>query len=90
VLFVGDACHTRFGWQHGVEPGTFSTDRAESRISLDALEALAARHPTLDVRLGHQGHDEERVVRGRTATNAARPHPSARIPTSSERLRNGR
>jgi N-acyl homoserine lactone hydrolase len=62
VLFVGDACHTRFGWQHGVEPGTFSADRAESRISLEALEALAARHPTLDVRLGHQGHDEKPVV----------------------------
>jgi N-acyl homoserine lactone hydrolase len=62
VLFVGDACHTRFGWQHGVEPGTFSADRAESRISLEALEALAVRHPALDVRLGHQGHDGGRVV----------------------------
>jgi glyoxylase-like metal-dependent hydrolase (beta-lactamase superfamily II) len=62
VLFAGDACHTRFGWQHGVEPGSFSADRAESRISLDALEALAARHPALDVRLGHQGHDPGSVV----------------------------
>lgn len=64
VLFAGDACHTRFGWRNGVEPGTFSTDRAASRISLDALEALAARHPALDVRLGHQGHDEGPVVLG--------------------------
>jgi N-acyl homoserine lactone hydrolase len=59
VALVGDACHTRFGWEHGVEPGTFSADLAESKKSLDALEALAARHPALDVRLGHQAREVE-------------------------------
>lgn len=54
VLFTGDACHTEFGWQHGVEPGTFSLDQPRSEISLLALEALKARHPNIDVRLGHQ------------------------------------
>jgi glyoxylase-like metal-dependent hydrolase (beta-lactamase superfamily II) len=54
VLFTGDVCHTRWGWDHGVEPGSFSSDRPRSRASLDALRALASRHPTLDVRLGHQ------------------------------------
>jgi N-acyl homoserine lactone hydrolase len=58
VLFAGDACHTAFGWEHGVEPGTFSADQPESRKSLAALEALAARHPELDVRLGHQPRTE--------------------------------
>jgi glyoxylase-like metal-dependent hydrolase (beta-lactamase superfamily II) len=54
VLLTGDACHTEFGWNHGVEPGTFSSDLPESRKSLASLEALARRHPELDVRLGHQ------------------------------------
>ncbi len=54
VLFTGDACHTTWGWDHGVEPGTFSSDRPKSRASLDRLRALVARHPTIDVRVGHQ------------------------------------
>jgi N-acyl homoserine lactone hydrolase len=59
VLLTGDACHTEFGWNHGVEPGSFSSDLPESRRSLASLEALARRHPELQVRLGHQ----ERHVR---------------------------
>lgn len=58
VALVGDACHTRFGWQHSIEPGTFSADGVQSAVSLVALEALAARHPTLDVRLGHQAREQ--------------------------------
>jgi N-acyl homoserine lactone hydrolase len=54
VLFTGDACHTRWGWEHDVEPGTFSADRAASVPSLAALRALAARHPSMTVHLGHQ------------------------------------
>lgn len=54
VLFTGDACHTGWGWQHGVEPGTFSGDAPRSRHSLAALRALAQRHPGTAVRLGHQ------------------------------------
>jgi N-acyl homoserine lactone hydrolase len=54
VLFTGDACHTVWGWDHDVEPGTYSTDRPRSRASLDRLVALARRHPSIDVRLGHQ------------------------------------
>jgi glyoxylase-like metal-dependent hydrolase (beta-lactamase superfamily II) len=54
VLLTGDACHTVWGWDHGVEPGSFSDDRAESAKSLARLEALAARHPKMAVRLGHQ------------------------------------
>jgi glyoxylase-like metal-dependent hydrolase (beta-lactamase superfamily II) len=54
VLLTGDACHTAWGWKNGVEPGTFSEDIAASAQSLAELRALSARHPQLDVRLGHQ------------------------------------
>jgi glyoxylase-like metal-dependent hydrolase (beta-lactamase superfamily II) len=54
VLFTGDACHTVWGWDHDVEPGSFSDDKPKSRASLDRLEALVSRHPTIDVRFGHQ------------------------------------
>jgi len=54
VLFTGDACHTAWGWEHGVEPGSFSNDRPASAESLRQLRALVARHPRIDVRLGHQ------------------------------------
>jgi glyoxylase-like metal-dependent hydrolase (beta-lactamase superfamily II) len=54
VLLTGDACHTRWGWEHDVEPGTFSSDRPRSRQSLESLRALAERHPALEVRFGHQ------------------------------------
>ena len=54
VLMVGDACHTAWGWEHGVEPGTFSHDRAKSVGSLARLRRFAEKHPRIDVRLGHQ------------------------------------
>jgi glyoxylase-like metal-dependent hydrolase (beta-lactamase superfamily II) len=54
VLLVGDASHTAWGWQHGVEPGSFSDDRAKSAESLARLERFVVRHPAIDVRLGHQ------------------------------------
>jgi glyoxylase-like metal-dependent hydrolase (beta-lactamase superfamily II) len=54
VLFTGDVCHTAWGWQNDVEPGTFSHDQAGNAASLAALRGLAARHPAMKVRLGHQ------------------------------------
>lgn len=54
VLFTGDTSHTRWGWEHDVAPGKFSSDRQRNAASLVALRGLAARHPSLDVRLGHQ------------------------------------
>lgn len=54
VLLVGDACHTRWGWDNGVEPGKFSSDRPRSRQSLDRLRAFAQKHPQMLVKLGHQ------------------------------------
>ena len=54
VLLVGDASHTVWGWEHGVAPGGFSLDRRRSTESLRRLKAFVARHPRIDVRLGHQ------------------------------------
>ena len=54
VLLTGDTCHTRWGWEHGVEPGTYTRDAARNLASLRQLKALVARHPQIQVRLGHQ------------------------------------
>jgi glyoxylase-like metal-dependent hydrolase (beta-lactamase superfamily II) len=54
VLMTGDACHSRWGWENDVEPGAFSADRPTSAVSLAHLRAFVARHPHIDVRLGHQ------------------------------------
>jgi glyoxylase-like metal-dependent hydrolase (beta-lactamase superfamily II) len=54
VLLAGDASHTVWGWEHAVEPGTFSSDQPASAVSLSRLRSLVLRHPKIDVRLGHQ------------------------------------
>ena len=54
VLLTGDACHTRWGWEHGVEPGPLSDDIPASLVSLERLRTLAAEHPNMEVRPGHQ------------------------------------
>ena len=58
-LLVGDTSHTRWGWENGVEPGTFTEDHEQNATSLAALRDLAARHPTLRVHLGHQRLEED-------------------------------
>jgi glyoxylase-like metal-dependent hydrolase (beta-lactamase superfamily II) len=54
VLLTGDTCHTRWGWEHGVEPGSYTFDRESERKNLLALKALSERHPNMIVKLGHQ------------------------------------
>ncbi|MFT3767427.1 MAG: MBL fold metallo-hydrolase [Minicystis sp.] len=54
IMMVGDACHTAWGWEHGVEPGEFSHDKPKSADSLARLQRFVAKHPSIDVRLGHQ------------------------------------
>lgn len=54
VLLTGDASHTRWGWEHGVEPGSYTFDRVRERKSLLALKALSERHPKMIIKLGHQ------------------------------------
>jgi glyoxylase-like metal-dependent hydrolase (beta-lactamase superfamily II) len=53
-LMIGDATHTRWGWENGVEPGTYSADIPLSAISLARLKQLAQDHPELVVHPGHQ------------------------------------
>ncbi len=53
-LFTGDTSHTRWGWDHGVEPGTYSEDNDANAASLAALRALAERLPALTVYVGHE------------------------------------
>jgi glyoxylase-like metal-dependent hydrolase (beta-lactamase superfamily II) len=64
VLMVGDACHTAWGWDHGVEPGNFSKDQPLSAASLATLQSLVKRHPNIDVRLGHQPRGQQIVPSG--------------------------
>jgi N-acyl homoserine lactone hydrolase len=54
VLLTGDTAHTRWGWEHGVEPGSYTADQPMNLRSLLLLKDLAGRHPTMDVRFGHQ------------------------------------
>jgi glyoxylase-like metal-dependent hydrolase (beta-lactamase superfamily II) len=54
VLLTGDTCHTAWGWQNEVEPGSFTGDQKKNADSLRKLRALAAEHPKMSVRLGHQ------------------------------------
>lgn len=54
VLFTGDCSHTRWGWDHGVAPGTYTVDAAANVASLGALRALAERWPGLRVEVGHE------------------------------------
>lgn len=54
VLFTGDTCHTRWGWEHGVPPGSYTTDPAANAASLAALRELSVLAPSLKVYVGHE------------------------------------
>lgn len=54
VLLTGDACITRWGWEHTVEPGDFTADHERNLKNLRSMKNLVARHPGIEVRLGHQ------------------------------------
>ena len=54
VLLTGDTCHTRWGWENTVEPGDFTRDNERNLANLKRLKQLVARHPSIQVRFGHQ------------------------------------
>jgi glyoxylase-like metal-dependent hydrolase (beta-lactamase superfamily II) len=54
ILLTGDTSHTRWGWEHGVEPGDYTRDQASNLRNLMRLKALVAAHPAIEVRFGHQ------------------------------------
>jgi glyoxylase-like metal-dependent hydrolase (beta-lactamase superfamily II) len=53
VLLTGDASHTRWGFEHDVEPGKV-TDRAGARRSLGELRAFVRAYPAVRVVYGHE------------------------------------
>lgn len=57
-LVTGDVSHTRWGWQNGVEPGTFNMDPGRSVTSFHKLKLLERDLPGLVVHLGHQHLDD--------------------------------
>jgi glyoxylase-like metal-dependent hydrolase (beta-lactamase superfamily II) len=54
VLFTGDTASTVWGWEHQVEPGSFTADHAQDSEALAKLHTLVEEYPAIDVRLGHQ------------------------------------
>lgn len=54
VLLTGDTSHTRWGWDHSVEPGAFTHYQERNRQSLLQLKNLVSRHPHITVLVGHQ------------------------------------
>lgn len=57
MLFTGDTSHTLWGWEHGVEPGSYTLDHAQNARSLARLRELADTHD-LTVWVGHETDGE--------------------------------
>ncbi len=53
-LMVGDMSHTAWGWENGVEPGSFSDNQPQSAVSLQNMKRLAALLENVTVHPGHQ------------------------------------
>lgn len=53
-LIVGDSSHTRWGWENGVAPGSFSEDLEKNQVNLNYLRALSAQLGNVRVHPGHQ------------------------------------
>jgi len=53
-MMIGDVTHTRWGWENGVEPGTYSHEISASAVSLAYIKQIARRLPGLRVHPGHQ------------------------------------
>ncbi len=56
VLLTGDGSHTAWGWDHGVESGTYNGDTEAARKSFLKLQRFAEAHPEVALYLGHQDH----------------------------------
>lgn len=55
VLLTGDACHMRWGFEHGVGPsGATAETTGQAQASLDAILAFSKRYPDVKIVLGHQ------------------------------------
>jgi N-acyl homoserine lactone hydrolase len=54
ALFVGDTSHTRWGWDHDVPPGTFTSDQELNAEALARLRLFVQQHPETKVYVGHE------------------------------------
>ncbi len=54
VLFTGDTCHTRWGWEHQIEPGEFTGDHPANQASLAQLASIVKALPATTVMTGHE------------------------------------
>jgi N-acyl homoserine lactone hydrolase len=54
VLFVGDTSHTRWGWDHDVPPGTFTSDQDLNVEAFARLRKFVQQHPETKVYVGHE------------------------------------
>lgn len=52
-LVIGDAVHTRLGWEQGM-PQALAWSKVDAERSADRLRRFAAAHPDIEVFLGHQ------------------------------------
>jgi len=56
-LMIGDLTHTRWGWENGVEPGSYSVDVPQSAKSLAWIKSLVAEYDNAgDAITVHPGH----------------------------------
>jgi glyoxylase-like metal-dependent hydrolase (beta-lactamase superfamily II) len=55
VLLTGDACHMRWGFEHGVGPsGATGATTELAQASFEGIRAFAERYPEVEIVLGHQ------------------------------------
>jgi N-acyl homoserine lactone hydrolase len=54
ALLLGDTSHTRWGWDNGVPPGSYTDDGDGNRQALVWLRALANELPNVKVYVGHE------------------------------------
>lgn len=54
---LGDTCHTAWGWEHNVVPGSFTANHDDNRHSLNELQKLAHRLTIKKIYPGHQNLD---------------------------------
>ncbi|HWQ86292.1 MBL fold metallo-hydrolase [Brevundimonas sp.] len=56
-LIVGDAVHTRLGWDDAMPQPVPDRAKADAERSADRLRRFAAEHPAIEVFLGHQSRE---------------------------------
>lgn len=62
-LVVGDAVHTRLGWEAGLPQPLPAQARADAEASSERLRRFAAAHPEVEVFLGHQSRTGQAEAR---------------------------